>query len=139
MAVITPTDSDYASRLQGIRLFVNNQYGPDDLSDTTIENDVFLGSANREVARLVPGYDGLSADDKNDIKVATQEICAAEILQSELETLSDELKGRTVRTQGIQIQNRILALRASATTKINRIAPAADTEESLGVVYEVLC
>ena len=138
MAIINSTDSDYASRLQGIRLFVNNAYSQEDLPDATIENDIYLGAANREVARLVPSFASLAEENQADIKVAVQELTAAEILQSELDATQEESADVSVRRQGLKVENRMNSLRISATTKINRIAPAAETDESIGVVYETL-
>lgn len=130
MAIINSTDADYSSRRQGIRMFVNNQYTTEDLPDATIENDIYLGAANRYVARRVPGYATLTEDKKADIKVAVQKLTAAEILLSELKVTQEVADELRLTQQGLAIKEQIDALKSDAEKIIIDSVPTTPGDSS---------
>ena len=137
MAIITNQNPDYVSRLQGIRLFVNNTFTADDLADSVIENDVYLGSANREVARRVPGWASLTGDDREDIEVAVQKICAAEILISEFDMTQQSNSDLSESIKGSDPAARAAKLRGDADIIVERLNPSS-TVSAGGTIFKVV-
>ena len=83
MPIIVSTNSNYDERISGIRALVST--GIDSLTgltDDEIENDVFLGEANRYAARKVTGYASLDTDKRADLEVAVCKRTAANLLKA---------------------------------------------------------
>ena len=133
--IITSTDSDYTERLNGIRLLVDNTFDAEDLSDATITNDVFLGEANRAIARRVPNYATLSGDQLSDLKVTTQRQAAVLILQSQLDETSSRVLSLADSRKGMDIAIRIENLTKLIDTTINILNPSDTPEGTAGVGY----
>ena len=83
MPIIISSNSNYSDRINGIRRLVAiGISSADDLLDSDIADDAFLGLANRYIAKKVPKWADLSGDNRNDLEVAVQKFCAAQLLKS---------------------------------------------------------
>ena len=139
MSIITSSDSDYSSRRDGIRYFVNSSYTADDLPDAVIENDVYLPHANREILRRLPGYASLSTDQKLEAKVLVQELTAANILRSHLQELRESTGNQMTGSVGLAMEKQIAQLLAHVEAGIDILSPASgsDTTEAAGTISVV--
>ena len=124
MAIIDTTDSDYLDRIEGIMLLVNDAYEEVDLSQERIENNVFLGRFNTEVAITVPGYESLPSDSDylGLLKNAVQLLTSAELLSAEDTIKREDVEGELVEYQIKNTQDIISDRRTQADIIIRRVA-----------------
>ena len=115
-----------------MRLLVNNRYTEDDLPQVTLENDVYLGAANRRVAFLVPNFSSLSASDQEDVKVVVQHEVAISVLKSELEALRESTEQMSEDRRGIEISERISMYESKNKLTISRVNPSSSVSGSDG-------
>lgn len=124
MAIIDTTDADYLDRIEGIMLLVNSAYENVDLSQERIENNVFLGRFNTEVAIMVPGYTSLAIDSDylGLLKNAVQLLTSAELLSSEDTIKREDVEGEEVEYNEKNIQALISDRRNQADRLIIKVA-----------------
>ena len=124
MAIIDPTHTDYLARIEGIMLLVNSAYENVDLSRERIENNVFLGRFNTEVAIMVPGYTSLASDSDylGLLKNAVQLLTSAELLSAEDTIKREDVEGEQVEYSEKNIQALISDRRNQADRLIRKVA-----------------
>ena len=126
MPIIDSASQEYDSLLDGIRLLVNNAYEDADLSDERIENDVFLGRFNREVAISVPGYETISTEKRSLLQNAVQLKVAAQILWSEGRLTREDVEREQAEYTSASIEAIIDDYRNQADDIIAYVVPPED-------------
>lgn len=124
MPIIVESNANYNERVMGIhRMVAIGISTTNDLTQDDITDDAFLGRANRTIARRVPNWQTLTGDDRLDLEVAVQKICAAELLKSTARPV--DLDAATARDRQIylEIKETIESFVADAARIITEVSP----------------
>lgn len=115
---------NFDNRVDGIRRLVAIGISEtNDLTDEDIEDDAFLGRANRAMARRIPDWKSITGDNRKDLEVSVQKLCAAELLKSTARPI--DLDAATARDRQIylEIKDTIESFLADVASIISEIEP----------------
>ena len=133
MAILSVADFD------SIRKIIDLDLAANDLPDTVINQDVFLGSAEREVIARYPDAESETGDDLLRIKAAAIYLTAARIAPTVVRKTSINIQTRdsSYSKPAFDGQKRAQELRSLADTELNEVIQPSATAPTRPTMFAV--